>query len=276
MQIQLRDLTPAYLQYALRQREQAYFATYPELFQHYYRYWAAPGELVHLPENVVQEKVRLIKTRLPRLKQAFTRQGFSDTIWVVLFVGANTSNGHAFWDENRQSFVVWLPVEAYASPLQVDVFATHEIIHALHYTRRPEFYFQDEKVQHRVGRQVITEGIATWGTQVLTGYDETTVLWADYVSASFAKHWYEQCRSQLPAMAQRILDEWNDSQEANPWFSMWDEKDVTRYRGGYYVGLQVIEKTCEVHGINLPALLALEMRIIEKLAMKRLKEMVME
>ncbi len=273
MQIELLDITPKYLQYVPQRRKQAYFAAYPELFRHYYRYWAVPGDLMHLAEHMVQEKVALIKSRLPFLEQAFTRNGFKDKVRVVLFVGADTTNGHAFWDESRQSFVVWLPVEAYTTSLQVDVFVTHEIIHALHYTRVPEFYFQDEKVKYLVGRQVITEGIATRGTQFLMGHDDGTVLWADYVSPSFAEEWYKRCGVQSHVMAQRIVDEWNESRKENAWFSLWDENDVTRYRGGYYVGLQVIKKVCGEHALDLRSLLVLEKQEVETLVLRALKEM---
>ncbi len=273
MQIELLDITSQYLQNATRQREQAYFDTYPALFRHYYQYWAIPGDLVHLTEHAVQEKVALIKSRLPFLEQEFTRKGFTDIVRVVLFVGANTTNGHAFWDGDSQAFVVWLPVEAYATPLQVDVFVTHEMIHALHYTRNPDFYFQDKKTKYMMGRQIITEGIATWGTQFITGKDDVTVLWSDYVLPSFAMQWYRRCRAQSQEMARRILDEWNESREENEWFSLWDENDVTRYRGGYYVGLEVIRKACEEQAIDLHTLLALEKREVEIMVLRVLREM---
>ena len=272
MQIELLDITPKYLQYVTQQRDQAYFAAYPELLRHYYRYWAVPGDLVRLEEHIVQEKVALIQSRLPVVEQAFTRKGFTDKIRVVLFVGANTTNGHAFWDESVKSFVVWLPVEAYATPLQVDVFVTHEIIHGLHYARNSGFYFQDEKTKYLVGRQVITEGIATWGTQLVMGYGDVTALWADYVSPSFAIRWYQRCCAQLQVVAQRILDEWNDSREENEWFSLWDENDVMRYRGGYYVGLQVIKKVCGEQTLGLHSLLALGKQEVETLILRVLRE----
>ncbi len=273
MQIELLDLTPQYLQNVTRQREQAYFEAYPELFRHYYQYWAVPGDLVRLTEHAVREKVALIRSRLPFLEQEFTRKGFGDIVLVVLFVGANTTNGHAFWDQNRQAFVVWLPVEAYGTSLQVDVFVTHEMIHALHYTRNRGFYFQDKKAMCLVGRQIITEGIATWGTQFITGKGDVTVLWADYVLPSFAVQWYRRCRVQSQEMAQRILDEWNESRDENEWFSLWDENDVTRYRGGYYVGLEVIKRVCEEQALDLHSLLALEKQEVETMVLRALKEM---
>ncbi len=273
MRIELIDITPEYLQYAHKQRKELYFAMYPELFQHYYQYWADPGDIVLLTDCTVKEKVSLIKSRLPFIENTFTSNDFADKIYVVLFVGANTTNGHAFWDKNRQTFVVWLPVEAYTTTLQVDVFVTHEIIHALHYNKRPDFYFQDKRTKYLTGRQIVTEGIATWGTQFIMGYDDVTALWADYASPSFTERWYKQCCVRLPIMAQRILEEWNDSHEENAWFSLWDENDVTRYRGGYYVGLEAIKKICEEQDINFHLLLSLEKHKMETLVLKVLRQM---
>ncbi len=273
MQLDLLDLTPQYLQYGLHQRQEDYFATYPALFRHYYRYWAENGELVSLTQDAVREKVTLVESRLPEIERAFTRQGFLDKVQVALFVGANTTNGHVFWDQPRRSFVVWLPVEAYASPLQVDVFVTHEIVHGLHYARCPEFHFQDEQTKHLVGRQVITEGTATWGTQVILGHDEKTALWADYLSPVFVRQWYARCRAREPEMARRILQEWSESSKDNAWFGLWDKNDVTRYRGGYYVGLQVIRKIHQSQKLDLQSLCSFEKQTLETIALGVLKGM---
>ncbi len=273
MQLDLSDITPQYLQYRIHQRSQEYFAVYPELFRHYYQYWAKPDDLALLTADAVHEKVALLKSRLSMLQRAFTQKTFSDTVRIVLFVGANTTNGHTFWDDSRQAFVVWLPIEAYSTPLQVDVFVTHELVHALHYTRRPGFYFQDQDTKHLVGRQVITEGIATWGTLAIMGYDDMTALWADYVSPSFVRGWYAQCQEREREMARRILREWDESQERNEWFTLWAQEDVTRYRGGYYIGLQAIWKIHQEHSLDLHSLLALDVRQLEALTLTVLKEM---
>ncbi len=272
MQLDLIDLTPQYLQSRLHQRGEDYFAAYPALFQHYYQHWAAPNDLASLPAEVVREKVALLKSRLPAIQEAFSQHGFAETIPVVLFVGANTTNGHAFWDASRQAFVVSLPIEAYATPLQVDIFVTHEVIHALHYTRRPEFYFHDPSTQHLIGRQIITEGLATWGTLTLTGSDDLTALWADYVPRAFAQRWDAQCQARKQEMAQRILKAWNERQEGNDWFAMWDPEDVTRYRGGYYIGLQAIRKVHQEHALDLQALLSLARARFEELTLAALQE----
>ncbi len=264
MRIDLRDLTPDYLRCMPGRKWGTYESAYPALFRHYHRYWASPAAEYALREaDVVREKTTLLTSRLPVLERRLTEAGFSDEVPVVLFVGKNTTNGHAFWDEQRGKFVVWLPVEAYATSRQVDVFVTHELIHALHYTRRPEFFFQNEHQRKLVGRQVVTEGIATFGSMRITGCDAVTALWADYVSPEFASRWYDQCRRREREILGRIRAAWETSSEKNEWFTMWDADDVTRYRGGYYAGLRLIQAIHTEHGLSLPELLALDARQLE-------------
>lgn len=163
-------------------------------------------------------------------------------------------------------------MEAYTTSLQVDVFVTHELIHALHYTYRPEFYFTDEHTKNLLGRQVITEGLATWGTMKVMGVDAIKALWADYVSPEFARRWYEQCQHREREMAQRVLSEWQESQKTNECFTMWDESDVTKYRGGYYIGLQVTRRLHQKHNMELRVLLRFEPKSLEELALTVLEE----
>lgn len=269
MQINLIDLTPTYIRCMSFRRWRDYEGSYPPLFQHYHLYWAGVNAEYFLRSaDVVREKTALLKSRLPFVEKTLTKKGFADEVVVVLFVGKGTTNGHAFWDERRQRFVVWLPVESYATPKQVEVFATHEVIHALHYTRCPDLYFRNAYEMKLVGRQILTEGLATFGTMQVLDDSEVMALWADYVSLEFADRWYKACQNREQEMLNRVLTEWKVSQRENGWFMMWDEADVTRYRGGYYVGLRVIKEVSRRYRLNLEALLSLPARELEELAIE--------
>ncbi len=268
MRVEVVDLTPVYLRYALRGRWRDYEASYPALFRHYHRYWADAGAAYALRSAaVIRERAALIRSRLPVIEGSLTARGFADEVVVVLFVGKGTTNGHAFRDEQRRRYVVWLPVESYTTPEQVDVFGTHELIHALHYTRCPELDFRDEAEMKLVGRQVLTEGLATFGTMQVMGGGEIRALWADYVPQEFAARWYERCRAQEREMLGAIRAAWRVSRADNAWFSMWDEEDVTRYRGGYYAGLRIIEAVSRRYALDLAALLSLPAKTLEERAL---------
>ena len=74
-------------------------------------------------------------------------------------------------------------------------------------------------------------------------------------------------------MLRRVLAEWEVSRKENDWFMMWDETDVTRYRGGYYVGLRVMQEIHRRYKRGLKGLLSLPAKELEKLVLKVLPEM---
>src|SRR5574340_1426719 len=122
----------------------AYERLYPALFDHYYRYWC-PRErrLADVGESELRVRSKRVKQAIGSA-EAIMRTGRIDlsTMRVVLFVGGNTSNGHAFFDGDQ--VVVWLPGEAYTSDLLARIFVIHEIIHGLHYEASPGYYFHNE------------------------------------------------------------------------------------------------------------------------------------
>ncbi len=71
----------------------------------------------------------------------------------------------------------------------------------------------------------------------------------------------------------RIMHEWNASPQDNPWFTMWDETDVSRYRGGYYVGLRVFQELVRRHQADLPTMLAWEARVLEARVLETLTQL---
>ena len=274
MRLNLTDLTSLYIQSLNSSDWEEYESSYPAFFRHYHLYWADESDDYALSTaDSVARRVELVKSRLPVVEESLSEKGFADEVTVLLFLGKGTSNGHAFWDQERRQFVAWLAVESYSTPMQVDVFALHEILHALHYARSPDFYFRSAEEMRRIGRQVITEGLATFGTMLIGGVGELEALWADYVSPEFARRWYAQCRTREHEMLSKILAEWRTSPEDNPWFTMWDEDDVTRYRGGYYVGLKVMEEIARKRRLGLRDLFALPSVEVERLALETIAEM---
>ena len=86
MQIHVLDLIPQYIR-ARNQGFQDYNLAYPELFRHYYRFWADVDDETVFPEDVIREKAELIRIRLPSIQKSFAQKCFSEEVIVVLFVG---------------------------------------------------------------------------------------------------------------------------------------------------------------------------------------------
>lgn len=226
-------------------------------FDHYLTYWGSPNApFVHLSEKEVFFQRQRVLSSLPEIEQRFTDIGFSlDQIELILFVGQNKANGHAFLRDGKP--VVWVAIEAYHSKLEADVFVTHELVHGLHYASRPEFAFSTPAEKAHVGRQVLTEGVATFLTQQILGCTLETALWADSLSTSDASFWMHSCQDERPRLEKYLFDHWlDDHGAALDLFYANDPKDIWRYRAGYYPGAVWMEAICRTRGLMMAELLA--------------------
>ena len=255
MQLSILDLVPSYFRYVAEEGDEtAYDATYPALFEHLRRHWDGEGFPAH-EATTLYRRAAAIKEALTTLARRWSQQGVEEALDVVLLAWKGTSNGHAFLDEARGRTVVWLPVEGYPSSLMIRVFVTHEMAHALHYRRRPEFYFRDEAERCQVGRQLLTEGVATLLSACLWGLEPLTALWADFLPREEGERWLRRCQAAEGEMAAFALHHWESHEADNAFFSLQDEGDVLRYRGGYYLALRLLERIAEEHQMSAVALL---------------------
>lgn len=174
---------------------------------------------------------------------------------MSLFVGQNCSNGHAFKENGR--FNVWLPVEAYESKEDIDTFVIHEIVHAFHYSANPKFYFKTKEEKMNVGRQLITEGIATYLTSKILKVSDKKALWADLLDQKELRDWFSACEDKRRELFDHVLNNFSLSKEDIQIFWANDPSDIYKYRAGYFVGLEVIkefvrkEKVSDIDIINI-------------------------
>lgn len=236
------NLIPQYKQLVLKNRDlNGYTKSYPALFRHYFRYWAdrklfhktLTAEQTHRRVHFIMEELRAIKARL---RHANPGAPFPS---IALFVGQGTSNGHAFYDGAR--LVVWIPIETYETKTQMRVFLLHEILHGLHYAARPEFYFKNAREKRHIGRQIITEGIATYLTKYILKVDDATAIWADYLPKAKSSSWLKECEKQRQELFAYAFQCWNITSSKIELFFANDSSDILRYRAGYFIGLRLIE-----------------------------------
>ncbi len=216
-----------------------YEQVHPALFSHYFRYWAERSRFPDciLTHDRLSFHVNLVKDGLRYAERKIASFGLPlDDIMVILFTGQNTSNGHAFMNEGRM--IVWLPVETYHTPLQAEVFATHEIVHGIHYLLSPAFMFCTEDERMHTGRQLITEGIATYLTKQVLGISDRVSLWADYLDGVKSGEWFEECSKREKELKEYCLERFSYSGSDVSLFFANDPADIFSYRAGYYLGLQ--------------------------------------
>lgn len=265
--MQIIDLTDAYCKHILKGSNlAAYQRAYPALFSHYFRFWASKKywHITLKSEAALQKRRQLILAQLPRIERMFDRHNLSiKKLTFVLFVGQNTTNGHAFFDKNK--CIVWIPIEAYETALQVTVFVTHEIVHALHYAQKKSFYFTTAPEQRLLSRQLITEGIATWISQRLTQQTQINALWGDYLSPRQKDRWLVACKKQERGLKQFIDHHFHSTSTSIQLFQANDSKNIFTYRAGYYTGLQAIKKVAALYNNDYKKLLLLPKHTFEKL-----------
>lgn len=266
------DLTESYTTNMLEKNDlPVYERSYPALFSHYFKYWARRKNFPnHLSRAEVVKRKGLVTGALKEIDRKLAGARFEmKNIDVVLFVGLGTTNGHAFKDNDK--FIVWLPLEGYETKLQAIIFITHEIIHALHYTQSPDFYFHNVIEKRHVARQLITEGLATWLTIKILNVDEGLALWANYISKSKIKIWLQNCR-QKHELYKYILKNFSSSNPKIGLFYANDPADIINYRAGYYVGLKLVEAMAKDKGLKAAEMLRIPRRKFEAIAKRWLRE----
>jgi len=236
------DLTEQYIKTVLKQNDFArYYNYYPTLFNHYFLYWAdKKNNCVLLNKEEIIIKKQLIKQAINKIEKILTKQKIKHAnLKIILFIGQNTTNGHAFNDNGE--FAIWIPLEAYTTNKQAEIFIAHEIVHCLHYKLQPEFYFSDVEEKNNTGRQLMTEGIATIITKTIESLADSEVLWADYLTREKIIEWLENCEKKYNNLAKLVLEHW-DKPDIAEIFMANDPKNILAYRGGYYLALKIIEK----------------------------------
>ncbi len=264
------DLTDDYLRASTPEEGLARcLRQFPALFEHYFAYWCSP-ELppAKIDAARLRRQAELVRLRLSRIERRFEASGLSlDDIGIVLFVGKRASSGHAFQHEGR--FWAWIPVEMYATELCTDVFVTHEIAHALHYTYVPDLYFGSRAERNQVSRQLVTEGIATMASALTHRVDDGVALWADYFSKQEVAAWLAQCRLRERELMAYSRENFACSPDDNDLFTVGELGDVLRCRGGYYVGLLIVREL--LREVSLPELMRWERPAMEDAAMRILE-----
>lgn len=268
----VKDLTDSYTQYVLNEQSpEKYWDVFPELFEYYFTFWA-PRHYWHseLDSEQVVEKRRLIIDRLPHIEKCFSNYGFdTKNLQIVLIVGQGTTNGHAF--KHKNEFVTFLPIETYETPKQVDVFTSHEMLHAMHYTLQPDFYFNTQREKGSILRQLITEGLATYLTKDVLNISEGEAFWADYLSVEDCSKWIRSCNDMKRALfldAKKYIEENLTSPDL---FYANDPDDVRKYRAGYFIGFELVKEIMRENDLSQKDLMTIARKDFESMAKSFLK-----
>ena len=259
------DLTEEYRRYIQDDRDVAkYIESNTQLFAHYFRFWTVSKKNFPtlLSKDEMHKRRNLLNARLKYIEGFFKKAGLilPDPALIV-FVGKGVSNGHAY--KVGRHFMAWICLEAYSSQSQIDVFVTHELVHALHYSYNPNFYFKNKIEKEDVVRQIITEGIATYVSKKLLGVTNGEVLWADYLDRTTIASWLRKCRKGEDKIKMAALEDIKCSRNSSLFLAN-NPLDILEYRAGYYLGFTFISDLAVAEKYSVQQLLALPRSFLEK------------
>lgn len=266
------DLTSEYIKHIVNAGDLAsYEKSYPALFQHYFRYWAKRKNFSKtLNKSEVKKRLNLIEPRLSRVEKKINSSGLNISfLKIVLFVGQSTCNGHVFKD--NKEFIVWIPIETYSTPLQVDVFITHEIIHSLHYLKSPDFYFNNFTEKRLISRQFITEGVATYLTKHIIKITQSKALWADFLSKEKTKIWFRECQQKEKELYKFVLKNFSSTNPEISLFYAKNPRNIYEFRAGYFVGLKLVDQMVKNKKMDPKKLLEIPRKKFEKMILEELR-----
>lgn len=267
----IQDLTDKYIEFILRNDDLlSYKKQFPELFRYYFDFWASE-KFWHkeLDEKEVSRRVKVVRNRLSGIEEKLKKNKFDTSpLKVVLMVGQGTTNGHAF--NCNGEFLVFLPIEGYHTDDQVDIFVTHEIFHALHYTKRPEFFFNTTEEKENFARQLITEGLASYLTKTTLNISDQETLWADYIPEKEARKWLEDCENELTVLLSEAKEMIRSGTRNSEMFFSNDSTNIRKYRAGYFVGLKIIEKVVSVRNLETHELINMPREKFERFILENL------
>lgn len=264
------DLTTEYINQLSNQNDfNSYENTCPELFAHYYKFWSHKDNSKIFQEADVISSHELILSILPKIENKFSSYNIDiHNMTIILFVGMGNTNGHAFKYQNQ--FVVWIPIETYNNKIDTEVFITHEITHALHYTNSSKFYFENKKEQKHIGRQLITEGLATYFSKIILEISDEKALWGEYLVNDELSKWMNDCDEQFATIKTVVRNNFDLSDNHLGLFYANDKNDILNYRAGYYAGLKLVEQIIKSENLSLSEILQIPRERFEKLILSML------
>lgn len=265
------DLTDKYLSEGPR-----YTRHLPWFFDHYYSFWAKRSQTMSAIslEEVATRRTWILNSISDAEKAlADVCPDVLKRMVIVLMVGCGTSNGHVFLNDDGTP-VAWIAIEAYATERLVRAFVLHEIIHAVQYGTDTASAFTTPEEILLIGRQAVTEGIATWITSSILGILAEEALWADSLTDTSRTSWMNECTKRIPEIGRRMLDKWTSSDPNDALFYANDPRDILSYRAGYFMGYEVIRCIALENAMTPKDLLALPYKDLENRFSAKIMQMI--
>lgn len=158
---------------------------------------------------------------------------------LMLLPDVAAMNGHAFLHDGHG--VAFYLLKRNSSAFYHEVFALHEILHAVHYRESSEFAFDTRAWKKNTGRQFISEGISTVLCALVLKCGLDIALWADVLSKEERNAWMMSCEHSKGQLCKLVHDNFDDSAPLGL-FEYETNQSPLSNRGGYWLGAMFIQE----------------------------------
>ncbi len=128
-----------------------------------------------------------------------------------------------------------------------DSFVAHELIHGYHLRLSSEFDpMKYKSKEDKLLKYMLTEGFATFASQVITEESEPLVFWGDILSQTEYKNWLQYSKENKREFSKRINDylfkDKSDKELIQDLFYVLEMNNLSKKRAGYFYGYEIIKE----------------------------------
>lgn len=172
----------------------------------------------------------------------------SGELEVILLKGCGKTDAFAFSGEKNYVFfdLITLLKQVRLNPIP-DSFVAHELIHGYHLMFSSEFDpVKYKSKEDKLLKYMLTEGFATFASQVITGESESLVFWGDILSQAEYKNWLLISKENKGEFSKRINDylfeDESDKKLIQDLFYVLEMNDLSKKRSGYFYGYEIMKE----------------------------------
>ncbi|EPY2276219.1 hypothetical protein ACXAT3_000919 [Clostridium sporogenes] len=175
---------------------------------------------------------------------------------IIVFIGDGYIDGHGALINNKPYvFFDLSTIIPNFHNYNIDLFVTHELLHAIHYSYNPLFYpIYYNSIEEEYFKRMIAEGIATNLSSVFSSYTIKDSYWMGFLNNKNVQIWINNCKKMKSDIGDKISLSIKsyifDENLYSHLYSITDLKHLTNVRLAYYYGSQIINELRDYKSIN--------------------------
>ena len=213
--------------------------------QNYFQ--ATRKRVEQLDEDIAQKRrgriEKIVKEKVDRMQSEIDTE---EVPGLIIFIGSGIPDGHAILlDEDPWVVIDLKTLVDRFDVYDMEVYLTHEISHAFHYSKTPSVYFGNNQgvLQPPIFKMMIAEGMATYLSFLFTSGTIHRAYWFGQHSNEEVVEWMNLCEEVKGSIGDKV--DTSDGEIPTDLIEhLFDvpDRDLGKSRMGYYYGTKIIQK----------------------------------